>query len=101
MSDNNTIRVLEDNAGGIHLTDGGLVLSHFEEQRQPGGLLNDITNWDLCADNAPDARTYAACAATMEHPSTKVIAEHDGETIRIYPSSMGNAGRHYAGITVV
>lgn len=97
-NEGNTVKAYETNDGQIYLTDGGLVLSHFEQHDKPGMLVNDITNFDACAENATDASTYVQMEDVLEHPDTKVIAEYDGETVKINLFAMGNEGCRYAGV---
>jgi hypothetical protein len=88
---NTVVSLYEDNAGGLHMSDGTTLASGMEHNA-PGALIGDIVTF---ADWIDDA------TARQPHPAkfqAELIAEWDGSTLTVYIDRLGNAGRRYAGI---
>lgn len=92
------LRVYEDNAGGLHMTDLQTYVSGLESQPQDGGLIDDITTWVDWRDDATIRGPYADMQTCFDHPETRLIAEYDGDTITIHTEHIGRAAQRYIGL---
>jgi len=87
-----TILLYEDNAGGLHMTDGETVVSGFERTDSPDpNLVKDMTSWDDWKDDATEKAPFDS----REFYGLR-IAEYDGNILTMYFASMGIAGKRYA-----
>jgi hypothetical protein len=87
------IDVYEDNAGGLHMTDGITWVSGFERQG-PGTLVADVTSWDIWIDDATGVRPYGPGLID----GLERIAAYDGSTLTLEVGRLGEPGRRYAGV---
>lgn len=96
------ITAYEDNGGGLHMTDGKLVVSGFQYQEQSGGLVADITSWEDWCEDASIKHTMAEMVKTAgtDEVFGRTIATYDGKHLSINVAVMGIAGKRYAGIQV-
>ena len=93
------IRVIEDNGGGLHITDGKLVFSGLEDNPKPDHI-NDIVYFaDWIQDVMDEGHVIEYVRDQWTHPALTTIAEYDGTDITIHADKLGNAGYKYLGLS--
>lgn len=85
------IKLYEDNAGGLHMTDEVNCVSELEHAA-PGSMIEDLKTFE---EWFADASGYRPEPYEVL-PSDRLIATWDGEVLNIYGDRMGVAGKRYA-----
>jgi hypothetical protein len=97
MANDKVIYLCGDNGGGLHMTDGEVVVSGLERNAF-GSLIEDILTFGEWQEDADSRTPYAEMETLFRHPSTEVIASYDGRNLVINAHATGIAGRRYAGL---
>lgn len=92
------IYIYEDNAGGLHMTDHGVLhvyMGRCGDGASPGKLLEDLATYhDWCYD----ASDFSA-EPTADYDAIRLVADRDRDgTITLYPQRMGRSAMLYAGL---
>lgn len=91
------VRLFEDNAGGLWLVDTEQEIA--VNVSEDGKFCEDAA--DLLAGSTAgwdEDSIYPYGEGVEQWPETKLIAEYDGETVKLYPGAMGHSGKEYTGI---
>lgn len=93
------ITLFEDNAGGLHMTDGKIVVSGMEHQKLPGGMREDFERWSWREALDWESDDYTVTEFTGESLGAEIAyAAWPDREIHLSVHLMGVAGRRYANI---
>lgn len=89
------VKLFEDNAGGLWLVDTDQEWAHDVSSGE--SFYQDALA--LYADDLQiDGESYPYTGIIEPYDDTKLVAEFDGDTVRLYPFVMGHAAKRYCGI---
>ena len=92
------IKLYEDNAGALYMTDGAIYASGMEHQPDQGCMVGDMMVFIEWIDDSSNHGDMSDISDTIERETTKLIAQWDGDTAQLFIRRMGSAGLRYAGI---
>ena len=100
QTDKPAVKLFEDNAGGLWLVDTDQVWAWSMGNMGNSFYADAIVLFgDDVADWAAESR-YPYSEEVEPHDQTKLVAEYDGSTIKMYPDAMGDSAKQYCGLRI-